>query len=773
MTKGIDGVPLAPPDGVGDEETRSEIRFARWATGAAFLIVLFLIAFAWHAQRGQIIARETERAENLARAFEFHVHHEIQNIDDLLRQLRKMQLDSEQGFHDAVSELRAGELGQRAVHFSLIGADGMVRHSTQEDLNATRPYVGDQSVFKAHSEPGTDRLYVGRPRVTSLTAQASLRFSRRYVAPSGQFMGVVVLAMPTSFLTDGALSLGLREGDVATILRQDGYILSRTQPTPGLAQQVERLPEGFMARFQDQEHGVFEEASPVDQVRRLIAFRKSSEFPVTAIVGPATEHRDGELAESRWRHLLLLVLFGLLLLIAHNYNARALRRVGLLRQERERERRHLTEAQAIAHIGGWRIHPETRTAECSEEVFRILDLHANDRSISVETLFSRVHSEDRPALEAAFGKAYETSLRFEHRHRIVRPDGAIRHVIQHIQSLADARGRVVQLAGTIQDVTEAMAAEMRQLEAAVSNRLARAVFDGVMQPMVVFSPEGRLIDVNPAFEEVFALSGEGIRGRNLIDLESSPEGQLAFACNPSRLFQHDKPTKDWEGDVTVQKEGGERVLSLSISGVCDASRRIEHYIGIYTDVTDRKRRERAAVHLSHHDALTGLPNRQYLVERLTRSLHRAQRRFLRGVVIYIDLDGFKGINDTYGHEAGDLVLKGVTQRFQAVIRQEDLVARLGGDEFVALIEEVGDMDVVNRLAESLRQAASDLVTEYNGHLLQVSASLGVAVFPHGDEDVSALMARADRAMYDAKGAGRNAISFSTVDRCPEGAAAEM
>ncbi|HET6719392.1 MAG TPA: diguanylate cyclase, partial [Rhodocyclaceae bacterium] len=693
--------------------TRGEIFSARRATAIALATIVVLVGLAGNTQREQIRVRETERAEHLARTFEFHVHHELQGIDDLLRQMREMRLDTPRGFAEAITELRAGELGQRSIQFGFIDLDGRLRHSTVGVDAAAHVFLGDEDYFKVHLDPGRDRLFIGRPRPGGFAGTSAIQFSRRYADAGGRLQGVVLISMPATFLTDSAGTLGLRPDDVATILRRDGYLLSRTPVMPDPARAQERLSDVFMAHFAGRDNGLFEEASPVDQAPRLIAFRQTTEFPVLSIVGQHTRQRDLELRQAAWRHLSLAGVVLALLLAYHLSHERSLRRNGILRRERELERRHLTEAQAIANLGSWQLNIADHSLYGSDEVYRIFGLAPGATRLSYDDFLARVHPDDLLALSAAVGKAREDGVPYSVRHRIVRPDGAVRHVLQRGQVVLDAQGLVGQMTGTLQDITLALEAETRLLEAARSDRLARAVFDGVLQPMIVLSAEGRLIDVNPAFEQTFAVAGDDLRGHLLAELENSAAGAQAFANRPSRLFQPDRadqPTDQWEGDIALPLVGSERVLSLSLSGIRDASGRVEHYVGIYTDVTQRRRREDSAAHQARHDPLTGLPNRQYALERLARSVNRSRRKQTRGVVIFIDLDRFKEINDTHGHDAGDEVLRVIARRFRSAVRQEDMVARLGGDEFIALIEEVDHLDVVRRVAEALRAAAAEPVS---------------------------------------------------------------
>lgn len=742
-----------------ESATRGEIFSARRATAIAVATILVLVGLACTSQREQIRVRESERAENLARAFEFHVHHELQSIDDLLRQMRQMRLDTARGFDEAITELRAGEIGQRLIQFSFIGLDGKLKRSTVSGSEADKTYLGDEDYFRTHLDPGNDRLFIGRPLFGGFNGASVIQFSRRYVDAGGQLQGVVLISMPASFLTDGASALGLRTGDVATILSRDGYLLSRTPVMPDPVQAQERLPAAFMARFEASESGLFEESSPVDQVERQIAFRQTTEFPVVSIVGQHLYQRDRELWQAAWRHLTLAGVVCALLLAYQLSHERSLRRNGILRREREQERRHLTDAQAIANLGSWQLNVADHSLYWSDEVYRIFGLTPGEKTLSYSDFLARVHPDDQLALAAAVGRAREEGVAYSVRHRIVRPDGTIRHVIQRGHLVLDQNGLVGRLTGTMQDITVALESETRLLEAARSDRLARAVFDGVLQPMIVLNAEGRLIDVNPAFEETFGMTGESLRGQLLADIENSPAGAQAFANRPSRLFQPNQGEDQWEADIALPRGDSERVLSLSLSGIRDASGRVEHYVGIYTDVTQRRRREDSAAHQARHDPLTTLPNRQYALERLARSLNRSRRKQTRGVVIFIDLDRFKEINDTHGHDAGDEVLRVIARRFQSAVRQEDMVARLGGDEFIALIEEVANLDVVRRVAEALRAAAAEPVSYSASCSLSVSASLGVAVFPQDDEGVEALLMRADLAMYEAKRDGRDAIRF--------------
>jgi diguanylate cyclase (GGDEF)-like protein len=183
------------------------------------------------------------------------------------------------------------------------------------------------------------------------------------------------------------------------------------------------------------------------------------------------------------------------------------------------------------------------------------------------------------------------------------------------------------------------------------------------------------------------------------------------------------------------------------------------WVGVALDLTQRKKVEKAIAHLALHDAVTGLPNRRLLLDRLHHALTRATRRSRLVGVLYCDVDRFKPINDTYGHRAGDVVLQGVARRLESVLRDDDTVSRVGGDEFVILLEDLADATGATRIAERARVAVSQPIALENGEL-QVSTSIGVAISRGPLDDVESLLRRADDAMYLAKQRGRDQIAFA-------------
>jgi diguanylate cyclase (GGDEF)-like protein len=193
---------------------------------------------------------------------------------------------------------------------------------------------------------------------------------------------------------------------------------------------------------------------------------------------------------------------------------------------------------------------------------------------------------------------------------------------------------------------------------------------------------------------------------------------------------------------------------------------VNHLLGVVENTLSEEREQRVLIkemqqkyqHLAHHDMLTGLPNRSLFADRLQQMLAQAKRSTTHGALIYLDLDKFKPVNDTLGHNIGDLVLMAIAQRLQAAVRESDTVARIGGDEFVVLLPVIETMLDASTVAEKIRLSLEQTF-EVNGHKIQIGCSLGIAVYPEHGEDEISLMKNADTAMYQAKQRGRNNVQM--------------
>ncbi len=334
-----------------------------------------------------------------------------------------------------------------------------------------------------------------------------------------------------------------------------------------------------------------------------------------------------------------------------------------------------------------------------------------------------------------------TRLQFETRHR--RKDGSIVDV--EVSSFAlELEGHPV-LFNSSRDITERKIAEKNL-------HLAASVFSHAREGIMITEPDGNIIDVNSAFCLITGYSRAEVLGLNPRILKSGRQDSAFYA----NLWQSLLEKGHWYGEIWNRRKTGEVYAEmLTISAVFGSEGRLSHYVSLFSDITTTKEHQKQLEHIAHYDALTNLPNRILLADRLHQGMVQTQRQMKPLAVIYLDLDGFKAINDTYGHEIGDQVLISVSARMKQVLREVDTLARLGGDEFVAVLLNLDDIESsVPMLTRLLKAAAEPFVI---GDLaLQVSASLGVSFYPQADEvDADQLLRQADQAMYQAKLAGKN------------------
>ncbi|WP_170285821.1 EAL domain-containing protein [Propionivibrio limicola] len=291
-------------------------------------------------------------------------------------------------------------------------------------------------------------------------------------------------------------------------------------------------------------------------------------------------------------------------------------------------------------------------------------------------------------------------------------------------------------------------------------QLAASVFTYAREGITITDTEGTILDVNEAFTEITGYTRDEVVGKNPRLLNSGRQSADYYA----EMWRTLTETGHWYGEVWNRRKNGEIYPEmLSISAVHDASGRLQHYVGLFSDITQAKNHQQQLEHVAHYDLLTDLPNRKLFAAHLQQAMAQAHRRGTELAVVYLDLDGFKAINDRHGHSAGDKLLVEVAQRMRSVLREGDILARLGGDEFAAVlvdIEQVGDCDAV--LARLLRAAADQVVLD--DEVMQVSASIGYTVYPLDNADADQLLRHADQAMYSAKQLGKNRCQRFDVEQ---------
>ncbi len=436
-------------------------------------------------------------------------------------------------------------------------------------------------------------------------------------------------------------------------------------------------------------------------------------------------------------------------------DGRVQRLVGTAQDIGERKRAELAlavrEAQLSrvlegSDLGYWDWNVQTNELQVSARWETMLGYEPGEMQVTVDRWPEHVHPEDFPLVLASVERhlkgetaAHEVEMRCrtkEGEWRWIRTSGRV--------VSWDAQGRPLMMSGTHTDVTEPKQLELALKEAAM-------VFESSLEGIVVVDPQMRITKVNAAFCHITGYAPEEVLGRSPKILASGRHGPDFYREMWETLGAHDV----WRGELWNRRRNGEIFAELlTISCVRDAKGVVQYYIGVFSDISQIKSHEAELHRIAHFDPLTGVPNRRLLVDRLHQALARAARNGSSLAVGFLDLDGFKVINDAHGHALGDRLLIEVTRRITEVLRAEDTLARLGGDEFVVLLTDItSERDctlVLDRLLQVVQQSMS-----IEGRELRVTASIGVSLFPHDNADADTLMRHADQAMYLAKEAGKN------------------
>ncbi|HUF20743.1 MAG TPA: diguanylate cyclase [Burkholderiales bacterium] len=320
--------------------------------------------------------------------------------------------------------------------------------------------------------------------------------------------------------------------------------------------------------------------------------------------------------------------------------------------------------------------------------------------------------------------------------------------------LVEIQSKRIDFGGRRAEIVVALDVTQR-LQAEEELRLAAKVFDSSRQAIMVTDTRPGIVRVNRAFEEITGYTEAEALGRNPGMLSSGRQDADFYRTPWSQIEQQGY----WEGELWNRRKSGELYPEyLSISAVGDGTGAVAHYVALFSDISERMAAQERIQYLAHHDVLTGLPNRVLLRDRVDVALAHARREKNRLALLYMDLDRFKLINDSLGHEIGDELLRQAAERIASQVRATDTVCRQGGDEFIEMLSDVGEIQDAGRVAEKIIEAMGRPIS-IRGHELLVTLSIGIAAYPENGDDLESLQRNADSAMYAAKEAGRNTYRY--------------
>lgn len=712
-----------------------------------FMIGLLALALDTARERKEAEVRTT--VENLALLLDQNVMGAVNQIDFYLRETQ-VYLERELRTSGALDKsalnqlLRAnGNLVTEVVDLRVMDASGAVRFGRAALRDATSNY-GDREFFKRHEtnpQAGTQASRLLQGRGTNAWVHI---FSRRYNHPDGSFAGVVAAAVPASYFQGLLSGLDLGPHGIALMRDLDMALIARHPPVSSRAGQVGAVGGSIeLAQLlrSGAASGTFYSEKTADGITRTDAYRRLSAMPAFVVVGLGESdyllqwHDDVKKA---------FILAGLFLCFSLVFSWVLWRLISSREGATLRSQTLLQHASDGIHI----LDLEGHLLEANDAFRKMLGYEADEIAGMHASCWSHTTSayDARNIVDRLLGTKDVSSIETTFR----RKDGHI-YPVEITSSIVDLEGQQV-IFSSARDITERKKTED-------TLRITATAFESQFG-MLITDADKVILQVNKAFSEITGYSSDEVVGLTPSLLSSGRHDADFYFRMWSDIIQRGA----WHGEVWNKRKNGEIYpQQLSIGAVKDNKGKITHYVATLMDITARKVSEERARTLAYYDPLTKLPNRRLLMERLDHALRASERHKSKGALLFVDLDNFKAVNDTAGHQEGDRLLEHAAERLLACVGQGDTVARLAGDEFVVILDGLSEQGieaatqartVAAEMAEALSKPYALGSMEYRG-----SASIGITLFGGHPESIEEPLKRADLAVHQAKASGRNKVQF--------------
>lgn len=409
--------------------------------------------------------------------------------------------------------------------------------------------------------------------------------------------------------------------------------------------------------------------------------------------------------------------------------------------------KNLNDAQALAKVGHWELDIATKELHWSDEVYRIFGLEPNEIKATYEDFLKFTHEQDRKVVNDAYSKSLQDKESYSITHRIITKNNQLKHVEERCIHRFDKDGNVIKSIGTVHDITD-------RIEHAKELEIASNVFKHSSDGILITDKNNKIISVNRAFEKLTGYTKEEVLGADPKILSSGWGDKEFYKELWSTLLEHNF----WSNEIWDRKKDGSiYAVEQSIICVRDINNEIINFIAISHDITEAKDREDKIHQLVYYDFLTKLPNAklfQQEVETYLKSSHYNNETF---AILFLDLDNFKWVNDSLGHQAGDFLLVEIASILKKIISQDSIISRLGGDEFIILAP-YDNLLSVSQLANTILETAKNPIKVQDKDV-NISWSIGISLYPQNGENYTDLLKNADAAMYEAKDKSKNTFRY--------------
>lgn len=776
MSQGIAEKPESPkPEAAAGEpfESRQRARQLIAAALALNLLAIALAALVLGSLRDKDIEQTRIQSRNLAHAIEQNLGNGIDKLDLVLYSLSKELERNLRGGQPAVRNLveHIDEYSDKlpeTLGYGIAITDDQGRlimagkrqgqGYTAVDLSA-RPYF---THLRAHAETG---LFVTKALQLYASNDWGIVLARRYNRPDGTFAGVVSIPLSLDYLRQMLSRYDIGTYGYATIRDRALGLVARNPPMVDGVALAPGSASAIPSNYRILDSGVGEEtyftSSGADRRRHICTLLRAGKVPFVVIVGLAEEESLHNWWQAVWTSGAFLLLFMCTTIVVARRDYLSWRRAArgtaeLLAGKQSLEQAlavlqqrddSLRAAEQIGRIGVFSVQLPGGAWSCSARLEELLGIDAGFRR-DFKGWASLIHAEERAPVIAYFENEVVAARRnFDRVCRFVRADdGNI--CWMHVWGRVDfaANGRPRRFGGVMQDISVNVRAEERL-------RLSREAFINASEGIMVTDRDAVILECNPAFVRMSGYALDELIGRRPNVLKSGLQEEEFYRQLWHILLEEGY----WQGEFHNRRKDGSFYIQMTrISAVRDEQGGISRFIAMAADVTELRESQQHIEYLAYHDKLTSLPNRSKLADRLQVAIAQADRRGELLGVCYLDLDGFKPINDEWGHDVGDQVLIEVAHRLQNAVRAGDTVARMGGDEFVVLLNNIQDEAEIAPAVQRLLDAVA-APYEIGAMKTSLSMSIGATIYPHDPEDADTLIRHADQAMYVAKRRGKSRL----------------
>lgn len=644
----------------------------------------------------------------------------------------------------------------------VMNANGDTIASNQRDLIG-KSFNDGKQFLSIRNGGDPEKLYVSPPFRTPLGAYA-ISGGKVVMDEHGRFVGVILAILDPGFFKTLMKSVRYSDDMRASVIHGDGKMTYSTEDTIDVSKvDLSTTANSIFNQHvkSGQESNIFSGISAATNDERVIAIRSVGPAPISmSKLLIITISRSPPAIHAQWRQQALIkaglfglvAMFGTVGMIFYQRRQRAFVRVSA---DKEAER---ILSESVAKNARF----VRSITDAVPELIAYFDTnmrcqfankgYQNRHQKPVEAIIGMTIKELMGAALFAVNESHIRAVLAGERQQFERfftlPDGSVAHVLANYIPDFDESGTIIGYIAVLADIKAFKIAEAEL-------RLAAEIFKYAVEAIMVTDDDGIILSVNPAFTAITGYSPEEAVGETQRVLRSHRHDQEFH----DQAWQKIRATGQWSGEIWNRRKNGEIFLGWKtitrISGARDDDVR---YLTVFHDITASWENNETIRQLAFHDALTKLPNRMLLMERLDHHIVMAEREPRNLALMFLDLDRFKAVNDTLGHAIGDDLLIEVAQKLQALVRKADTVARLGGDEFVILLENPANKTEVEHIAHRIISVINEPF-ELQGKMAHVGTSVGIAMYPADGASATDLIKSADTAMYEAKKSGRNTFRF--------------